>query len=119
MARGDIAHVEFPADDVERAKRFYAAVAGWEFNEMEGAPGFWTFATSGDSGGGIGKRGEAVADEIRVYIEVESLEPAVAAAEANGGAVITPPSNVPGYGRWAVIRDSEGSAIALWESAKA
>jgi hypothetical protein len=28
MPRGTITHVEFPADDPERAKRFYAAVAG-------------------------------------------------------------------------------------------
>jgi predicted enzyme related to lactoylglutathione lyase len=25
MAKGEITHIEFPADDVERAKRFYAA----------------------------------------------------------------------------------------------
>ena len=117
MAKGDITHVEFPADDLERAMRFYTAVAGWQFNEMEGAPGFWLFDNGNGSGGGIGKRGESVADEIRVYIAVDALEPAVEAAVANGGAVITPPTDVPDYGRWAVLRDSEGSTIALWQSA--
>jgi predicted enzyme related to lactoylglutathione lyase len=35
---GDISHIEFPADDVERAKRFYGAVAGWDFSTLEGFP---------------------------------------------------------------------------------
>lgn len=117
MAKGEITHVEFPADDVERAKRFYSAVAGWEFGEMEGFPDYWLFRSSEASGGGLGKRGESVGNVIRVYITVDKLEAAVAAAEANGGSVITPPSDVPGQGRFAAVRDSEGSEIGLWEAA--
>jgi predicted enzyme related to lactoylglutathione lyase len=117
MAKGEITHIEIPADDVERAKQFYGAVAGWDFSEMDGFPDYWLFRTAEGSGGGIGKRGESVGDVIRVYITVDKLEPAVAAAEANGGSVTTPPSDVPGQGRYAVVRDPEGSEIALWESA--
>ena len=36
MAHGEINHIEFPADDPERAMRFYEAVAGWEFSAMDG-----------------------------------------------------------------------------------
>lgn len=38
MAHGEINHIEFPADDPERAKALYAAVAGWTFSEMPGMP---------------------------------------------------------------------------------
>jgi predicted enzyme related to lactoylglutathione lyase len=117
MAKGEITHIEIPADDVERAKRFYAAVAGWDFSEMEGFPNYWLFRTGETSGGGLGLRGDSVGDAIRIYISVDKLEPAVAAAEANGGSVTTPPTDVPGQGRYAAIRDPEGSEIALWESA--
>jgi predicted enzyme related to lactoylglutathione lyase len=117
MGKGEITHIEIPADDVERAKRFYAAVAGWDFSEMDGFPNYWLFRTGEASGGGLGRRGESVGDVIRIYVSVDKLEPAVAAAEANGGSVLTPPSDVPGQGRYAVVRDSEGSEIALWESA--
>ena len=117
MAKGEITHIEFPADDIERAKRFYSAVAGWEFGEMEGFPNYWLFRTGETAGGGLGVRGDSVSDVIRVYISVDKLEPAVAAAEANGGSVITPPSDVPGQGRYAAVRDSEGNEIGLWESA--
>jgi predicted enzyme related to lactoylglutathione lyase len=115
MANGEITHIEFPADDIERAKRFYSAVAGWELGEMDGMPGYWLFRTGETSGGGIGKRGESVGAVIRVYISVDNLESAVAEAEANGGSVITPPSAVPGQGRYAAVRDSEGSEIGLWQ----
>lgn len=117
MAKGEVTHIEFPADDIERAKRFYSAVAGWEFGEMEGFPDYWLFRSSEASGGGLGKRGESVGNVIRVYITVDKLETAVAAAEANGGAVIAPPADVPGQGRYAVVRDPEGTEIGLWENA--
>jgi predicted enzyme related to lactoylglutathione lyase len=119
MARGEMTHIEFPADDVERAKRFYSAVAGWEFGEMEGFPNYWFFQTSEAAGGGLGKRGDSVGNVVRVYINVDSLETAVAAAEANGGSVLTPPTDVPGQGRFAAVTDSEGNEIGLWETAPA
>lgn len=62
------------------------------------------------------KRGESVGSVIRVYITVHRLEDASAAAEANGGAVVTPASETPGMGRCAALRDSEGNEIGLWEN---
>ncbi|HEY3523987.1 MAG TPA: VOC family protein [Candidatus Limnocylindrales bacterium] len=115
MATGTITHIEIPADDVERAKRFYEAVAGWDFSAMEGFPNYWLFRTGDASGGGLGRRGESVGNVIRDYINVARLEDAVAAAEQNGGSVVTPPQEIPGMGRWAAVTDSEGNEIGLWE----
>jgi predicted enzyme related to lactoylglutathione lyase len=53
---------------------------------------------------------------IRVYITVDSIEDGVAAAEANGGSVISPPQDIPGMGRWAAVTDSEGNEIGLWQN---
>src|SRR6476646_5723580 len=100
MAKGTISHIEFPADDIGRAKRFYEAVAGWEFGEMPGMPGYWTFRTAPEAGGGLGVRGDTVGDVVRVYITVDSLDDAVVAAKANGGTIVTPPSDIPGFGRF-------------------
>src|SRR5258705_13414446 len=117
MGKGTISHIESPADGFERAKRFYGAVAGWDFSEMEGLPGYWLFRTGDASGGAIGRRGDSVGDVVRVYIDVDDLEAAVAAATANGGSVVTPPSDIPGQGRFAAVRDPEGSEIGLYEAA--
>jgi predicted enzyme related to lactoylglutathione lyase len=116
MATGTISHIEFPADDVERAKRFYGAVAGWEFSEMAGMPGYFLFRTGPATGGGVGVRGESVGTVVRVYIDVDDLEAAVAAATANGGTVVTPPSDIPGQGRFAAVNDPEGNEIGLYET---
>jgi len=114
MAKGTISHIEFPADDIERAKRFYAAVAGWEFGEMPGMDGYWLFRTSSETGGGLGRRGETVGEVVRVYIDVDDLEGAVEAATSNGGTVITPPTDIPGQGRFAAVRDPEGNEVGLY-----
>ena len=112
MAKGDFAHVEFPADDLARAKRFYAAVAGWEIGQMPEFADYELF-----SHGAIGLRGKNVGSAIRVYIEVDSLEEGVAAAVANGGAEVEPPTEIGGgMGRFAVIRDTEGSEGGLWQN---
>src|SRR5829696_221925 len=116
MARGEITHVEIPADDVARAQRFYHAVAGWEFQEVPGSEGYHMFRTGDASGGGIGRRGENVGSVVRAYVTVDRLEDAVAAAEQNGGSVVTPPTDIQGMGRYAAVNDSEGNEIGLWET---
>jgi uncharacterized protein len=120
MPKGEITHVEFPADDPERAKRFYGAVAGWEFSEMEGMPGYHLFRTEDRHGGAIGQRGVSTGRQLRLYITVDSLEDACAAAEANGGTVVEQPTDIgAGMGRFAVVKDTEGSEVGLWETAPA
>jgi len=119
MPKGTVTHIEFPADDVDRAKRFYKAVAGWEIGEVDGFPDYFMFRTEEGHGGGLGRRGDSVGNVVRVYITVDRLEDAIAAAEANGGRVVTAPTEMPGMGRWAAVLDSEGSEIGLWESASA
>ncbi len=116
MARGEITHIEIPADDVERAKRFYGAVVGWEFGEPEGFSGYHMFRTGEASGGAIAKRGEMAPERLRIYITVETLEDACAAAEAGGGTVIEQPTDIGGgMGRFAVVRDTEGNEVGLWQ----
>jgi predicted enzyme related to lactoylglutathione lyase len=120
MPRGEITHVELPADDPERAMRFYAAVAGWAFGEMEGMPGYHLFRSGAASGGAIGRRGEMAPQALRIYITVDSLEEATATAAANGGTVVEAPTVIgQGMGRFAVVRDPEGNEVGLWESAPA
>ena len=116
MAAGQISHIEFPADDPDRARRFYSAVAGWEFGEMEGFPDYWLFRSGEGTGGAIGRRGVSVGEVIRNYIEVASIDAALEAATRHGGTVVTGRTEVPGQGWYAVLLDSEGNEIALWEN---
>jgi hypothetical protein len=117
MPGASITHVEFPADDMERAKRFYSAVAGWEFQPMEGFPDYELFSTGDGTGGAIGGRGTSTGTSIRIFISVPDLETARDAASANGGSIVEDITEVPGQGRYVIARDPEGSEIALWQNA--
>jgi predicted enzyme related to lactoylglutathione lyase len=119
MAHGEINHIEFPADDLERAKAFYEAVAGWEFGTMPEFPDYYLFRTSEGYGGAIGKRDETAGHTIRNYIEVSSIDDALAAAERTGGTIKSAKQDIPGMGWFAVVIDPEGSEIGLFESTRA
>jgi len=113
---GEFSHIEFPADDVERAKAFYAAVFGWQFRSMDEMENYYLYdAGPGGLGGGIGKRGENAPDAIRNYIGVDSIDASLAAASANGGTVVVPKTDI-GFGWYAAITDSEGNELGLYTS---
>ncbi len=115
MPGARITHVEFPADDLERAKRFYAAVAGWEFQPMEGFPDYEVFSTDDRTGGAIGARGTSTGNSVRIFITVPDLEVARDAAIANGGTLVEDVTEVGDQGRYVIVGDPEGSEISLWQ----
>jgi predicted enzyme related to lactoylglutathione lyase len=119
MAHGQINHIEFPADDPQRAMRFYEAVAGWEFSTTEGMDDYWVFRFADGFGGGIGKRGVTTGQVVRDYIEVDSIEDAIAAAERTGGTVKEQRQEIPGMGWFAVLIDPEGNEVGLFQSTRA
>lgn len=119
MAHGEINHIEFPADDPQRAMRFYEAVAGWQFSTVEGFDDYWVFRSAEGYGGAVGKRGVTTGSVIRDYIEVDSIQDALAAAERTGGTLKEPEREVPGFGSFAVVLDPEGTEIGLFQSNRA
>ena len=118
MAHGEINHIEFPADDPERAMKFYSAVAGWEFGTMPDFPDYYMFRTAEGYGGAIGKRDVSTGHTLRNYIEVDSIEDALAASDRTGGTTKEPKTDIPGMGWFAVVIDPEGSEIGLFQSSR-
>ncbi len=117
MPHGQYTHIEIPYDDEERAKRFYGGVFGWEFNSVEGFPGYDLVSPGpGDLGGALGKRGESAGDDVRSYILVDSIDAAARKVADLGGTISTPRTEIPGQGWYAIGTDSEGNALALYEN---
>ena len=112
---GDYNHLELPADDVERARRFYAAVFGWQTSAMPGLDDYYLFRSGDGRGGAIGTRGGSAPLTSRLYVQVDSIEAALAAANAHGGRTVEPRTPIPGQGWFAVLADSEGSELGLYE----
>jgi predicted enzyme related to lactoylglutathione lyase len=120
MKHGDFTHIEIPADDTARARRFYGELFGWSFqDEIPGFEGYHMFSTPvGEEGmaGAIGKRGEMAPDTVRNYVLVDSIDEALAKIAQLGGSVMEEKHEVEGQGWYAVFTDSEGNELALWES---
>ncbi len=119
MAHGQMTHLELPADDPARARKFYEGLFGWEFGEMPEFPNYFLFSFGNieRAGGAIGIRGESVGPQLRLYFEVDSLDVTVPKVAPLGGTVVTPKTEIPGQGWYAVVDDTEGNQIGLYENA--
>src|SRR5688500_20166640 len=115
MKHGDFTHIETPADDPERARRFYSELFGWTFAPpvpgFEGYHMFTTPAGEARAGGAIGTRGEMAPERLRTYVHVVSIEESLARVEELGGTVVEGRSDVQGRGGHAVHRDPAGDAL--------
>ncbi len=100
--------IEFPADDPERARRFWAGVLGIDLAaRSEGQGAGWEVEVGGLRLG-LHERGRGPGDTASLpYFSVEDMEAALERVRENGGSVIHPGE------RWSICRDSEGSPFAL------
>jgi predicted enzyme related to lactoylglutathione lyase len=100
--------VEFPADDAERALRFWRGLLGADI-EPRGAGEGEGWQTRGDGPAvGIHDRGRGPGDTVSLpYLAVADLPRALEQVVELGGSVIHPGE------RWAICRDSEGSPFGL------
>jgi predicted enzyme related to lactoylglutathione lyase len=102
--------IEFPADDPERARRFWSGLLGAQLQDRTAAEGRgWQTATAGAATTvGVHERGRGPGDTVSLpYFTVDDLEPALAEVRRLGGSVIHPGE------RFAICRDSEGSPFGL------
>jgi predicted enzyme related to lactoylglutathione lyase len=113
---GEFNHIEFPADDLERAKTFYSTVFGWQFTAMDGYDDYYLYeAGPGQLGGGFGVRNKSAGPTIRNYLATPDIDATLEKAAANGGTVTEPKTDI-GFGWYAVLRDTEGSEIAVYQA---
>jgi uncharacterized protein len=104
--------VEFPADDPERAGRFWSTLLGVSLDERSDEEGSGWQTHDALPHIGIHERGRGPGDTASLpYFAVDDLEQALERVKELGGSVIHPGS------RWAICRDSEGSPFGLASSA--
>jgi predicted enzyme related to lactoylglutathione lyase len=100
--------LEFPADDPERARRFWSDLLGLELAERNAAEGRGWQTHTGALAIGIHERGAGPGDTASLpYFTVGDMDAALARVKALGGSVIHPGAH------WAICRDSEGSPFGL------
>lgn len=118
MAHGQPTHIEIPADDLPRARRFYSELLGWEIGDMPEFADYplFSFGEIKSSGGALGLRGKTVGNQLRVYFDVESIDEVLPNVARLGGKVVEPKTEIPSMGWYAVIDDTEGNQVALYQS---
>jgi predicted enzyme related to lactoylglutathione lyase len=100
--------IEFPADDSDRALRFWHGVLGVELTPRATAAGSGWEADTDNLRLGIHDRGPGPGDTAALpYFTVADLPATVERVRELGGSVIHPGE------RWAICCDSEGSPFAL------
>ncbi len=104
--------IEFPADDPDRARRFWGGLLGSELDGRVEAEGEGWQTHSGSPAVGVHARGRGPGDSFSLpYFAVSDLDEALERVRALGGSVVHPGD------RWAVCRDSEGSPFGLSRAA--
>jgi predicted enzyme related to lactoylglutathione lyase len=116
---GAISWNELATRDVDAARRFYSAVFGYEWEDMdtgEGGPRYATFAVGGRAVGGALQMNDSwpagVPAHWMPYFVVADTDQAAATVQRLGGTVNTPPMDSP-YGRFAVVADPQGGVFSI------
>jgi len=123
-----VVHFEIPADQPERAVKFYRELFGWEIKNLgpAGASGieYWmvqTVPSDGDGrptepgvNGGLMRRMMPGQTPVN-YISVENVDEFARKAERLGAKVVLPKRPVPGMGWFAQLTDTEGNIFAIWQ----
>ncbi len=109
-------HFELPADDPERAAKFYQDIFQWKIKKWDGPMDYWMVETGEGPGinGGLLKRPHPGAGTVNT-IGVEDLDAMIAKVEKAGGKVAVPRMAVPGVGYLAYCTDTEGNMFGLMQ----
>ena len=113
-----VVHFEIPADDPERAIKFYESVFGWRIEKWEGPIEYWLVMTGPEDEPGIDgglTRREDPATTIENFIDIKDLDASLKAVRSQGGEITRPRMAVPGVGWLAYIKDTEGNVFGLME----
>ena len=109
---------DLTTDDPASARKFYAALLGWEYSDTTVLGRPYSVARLGKKAvGGIHapnpeKAGKTPSHWLS-YMSVADVDATVAKAKAEGGAVLAGPVEIGKIGRAAVLRDPQGAPFGL------
>lgn len=111
---------ELLTEDSRRATRFYRDVIGWKTDVWEGGAVPYTLLIADtDVVGGMitlpkGARKQGSLPHWLGYVGVPDVDAAAANAQRLGAALLFAATDIPDVGRFAVITDPQGAAVALY-----
>lgn len=123
-----VVHFEIPADNPERAAKFYRDLFGWDITKFEGTAAggieYWSVRTVPTNAEGLPTRPGVNGGLMRRmyqgqppvnYVAVDDVDQFVQKAQRLGAKVLMEKSPVPGMGWFAQLNDTEGNVFAIWQ----
>jgi len=117
-APASIVWFEIPADNADRAKKFYNGLFGWKINPSPGMGDYQHIDTGGADAspdGALMKRMCPEHQGFTNYVLVDSVDKAAAKVEKLGGKIHRTKTAVPQMGYFVICQDTEDNVFALWE----
>jgi uncharacterized protein len=118
-----VEHFKIPADDVQRAQKFYKDVFDWSMRKWSHPDNpdqdFWYFDTVDEKGnkgieGGMMKR-QFPSHTVTNYITVSSVDAYTLSIEKAGGKIIIPKTEIKEMGYIVVFLDTENNMFGIYE----
>lgn len=117
IAVGDWCWNELWTPDVKKALAFYEKVFGYQHDAMDMGPQgtYYVLKTGDKRRGGVTRSSQPSAPPMWLpYVHVADCDATAAQAKKLGAqSIIVPPTDIPGVGRFAILIDSLGAAIAV------
>lgn len=110
--------VDVSSPDMDRTRAFYSGLFGWEAGVVPDpqAGGYTMFTQDGKM---VGAAGPTFSPEQHpawaTYVCTSDADATARTAQEAGGKVVVEPMDVMGQGRMAVLADSTGAHISLWQ----
>jgi|SRR5579862_1101699 len=114
-------YVQLQTQDHNRAKSFYSRLFGWRLRDASNGKHKYTEIDvgAGTAGGMMPVVNRTVPSHWLPFVQVANVDKSTEQAKAMGASIIVLPSDVPRKGRYSVINDPTGAALALWTPIRA
>jgi len=109
-------HLELNTPDHAKAKEFFSAMFGWEFQDMDLGPAgvYSTFKPDSGPGGGMMSMSDAKYGWL-AYVGVDDIQAATEKARSLGATITIGPQEIPGVGWMTIFNDPTGCVLAIFQ----
>jgi predicted enzyme related to lactoylglutathione lyase len=107
---------ELVTTNVAAAKKFYTGLLGWKTKPFGKGTDYTLFKNGKDDAGGVMKCPKpGIPAHWVPYVAVGDVDAMAKKGTKLRGTVLMPPSDIPGVGRIAVLRDPQGGVIGIFK----
>ena len=120
-----VVHFEVPTENMERAKKFYADVFGWEMPPPDPVMKYQSVVTTmmdeknrpkepGAINGGLIRRQGSMKNPI-ITLQVDDIDASLESVKKHGGKATMKKTAAGNMGFLAYFEDPEGNVMGLWQ----